>query len=396
MAEHQQVDPQQLHHFISVSDWDAKGVMDDVAAKMEQTFSGCSSAKGLYLDETSWKKKGDKSVGVGRQYLGSEGKVENGQVVVFAALGQQTKVGLVEAELFLPKEWTQNETRLKQAGVPKERWHYKSKAELALEMVSRLQGKLSYDYIAADSIYGSSEQLRKGLCKLGKLFVMDISIKQKLYLQAPMPWLPQTKPGKGRPVSKYVSEQQSLTVEELIGQLPAEQWQRIAYRKGSKGWLQRQAAVVEVYLWKQGSPAEQVEHYRLLLSRNLEGEELKYSLVNDVEQPKDLEQLLYFRMQRYWVERAFQETKQQLGMAQYQIRGWKALYHHLALSMMALHYIIEQQVEKGEQIPLLSAADVKMAIAHQLIQQMNQEQIMELILKRNQKRQQDINRYYKT
>lgn len=69
---------------------------------------------------------------------------------------------------------------------------------------------------------------------------------------------------------------------------------------------------------------EQVEHYRLLLSRLVDGSELKYSLVNDVEGPLDLETLLYYQMQRYWVERAFEETKQQLGMAQYQVRSWKA------------------------------------------------------------------------
>jgi hypothetical protein len=77
------------------------------------------------------------------------------------------------------------------------------------------------------------------------------------------------------------------------------------------------------------------------------------------------------------------------------VKGWKALYHHLTLSMMALHYIIEQQVVKGDQIPSLSAADVKLAIAHQLIKQMSQQQTMELILKRNQKRQAAIDRYYK-
>lgn len=75
-------------------------------------------------------------------------------------------------------------------------------------------------------------------------------------------------------------------------------------------------------------------------------------------------------------------TRQHLGLALYQIRGWKALCHHLALSTLALHYIVEQQVVKGEEIPLLSSADVKMAITHQLFQQMSQGQIMELILKK--------------
>jgi SRSO17 transposase len=39
----------------------------------------------LVIDETSFLKKGEKSVGVARQYSGTAGKVENCQVGVFLA-----------------------------------------------------------------------------------------------------------------------------------------------------------------------------------------------------------------------------------------------------------------------------------------------------------------------
>lgn len=156
------------------------------------------------------------------------------------------------------------------------------------------------------------------------------------------------------------------------------------------------ATVVEVYLWSEKRPNDgQVEHYRLLLSRLVDGTELKYSLVNDLEQPLDLETLVYYQMQRYWVERAFQETKQQLGMAQYQVRSYKALYHHLALCMMAFHYVVEQRVLYQKQIPLLSASDIRLLIAQDLIRHLDESHVMNVIASRHHKRQMDINRRYK-
>lgn len=400
MAEQLSLNEQQLHHFISVSDWDAKGVMGQVAEETENTFSRRKEAKGLLLDESGWLKKGKKSVGVAKQYLGSIGKIDNGQVVVFAALAQATHVGLVDAELYLPKEWTKDEKRMQQSGVPKECWEYKTKAELAIQIVEQLEGKVNYDWVGGDSIYGNSKKLREALHEKGKLFVLDTNLKQEVYLQDPAPYIPANKPGayrgSGRKKSSYASNQEATTVKKLAESQQESAWQLVAYRKGTKGWLKRKALVVEVFLWSAKRPNdENVEHYRLLLSKLPDGSELKYSFVNDVDQPLDLKTLVYYQMQRYWIERAFQETKQQLGMTQYQVRSWKALYHHLALCMMAFHYIVEQQVLYQNEIPLLSASDVKLLIAQDLIRKMDEDQLLNLITIRHQKRQMDINRYYR-
>ncbi len=400
MAEQVLVNEQQLHHFISVSDWDAKGVMGQVATQLQATFQNSKQPKGLLLDESSWQKKGKHSVGVAKQYLGSVGKIANGQVVVFAAISQADEVGLVDAELYLPKEWTQDEQRMKQAGVPKERYDYQTKAQLAMQMIEKLEGKVSYEWIGADSIYGNSKLLRQNLHEKGKRFVLDTTLTQQIYLQDPAPYIAQSKPGSyrvsGRKKSSYSSDRQPATVEALVGSLEPNAWKKVAYRKGTKGWLVRMATVVEVYLWSGKRPNdEQVEHYRLLLSRLVDGSELKYSLVNDVEQPVALETLLYYQMQRYWVERAFQEAKQQLGLAQYQVRSYKALYHHLALCMMAFHYIIEQRILYQRRIPLLSAGDIRLLIAQDLIRKMDESHLLNVIAIRHHKRQMDINRRYK-
>ena len=77
-------------------------------------------------------------------------------------------------------------------------------------------------------------------------------------------------------------------------------------------------------------------------------------------------QALYRQMQRYWIERVFQEAKQQLGLHQNQTRSWPAWQHHVALTMMALHLLLDTQVRERETIPHLSFASLKLVLAHKL------------------------------
>ena len=50
-------------------------------------------------------KKGKDSVGVARQYCGTVGKVENGQVGVFAGYASRHGYALVDKRLFVPEVW---------------------------------------------------------------------------------------------------------------------------------------------------------------------------------------------------------------------------------------------------------------------------------------------------
>jgi SRSO17 transposase len=72
------------------------------------------------LDETGFLKQGDKSVGVGRQYSGTAGRVENCQIGVF--LGYVTHKGnaFLDREIYLPQDWVDDQQRREAAGVPKE------------------------------------------------------------------------------------------------------------------------------------------------------------------------------------------------------------------------------------------------------------------------------------
>ena len=391
-------DYQQLQYFISESPWDHQPVLSAVRQDISQLFEGRAELTGLILDESGHRKRGKKSVGVARQYLGSIGKVDNGQVAVFAALSQGDDVGMIDSRLYLPKAWTADKKRCKQAAIPESEQVYRSKGELALEMIRQMEGEIRYDWVGGDSIYGNSPHLRQGLQELQQLYVMDISEDQLLYLEHPRPYIPASKSGMGRKKSSFVSELEPVKVKEILSSVPEEQWRTYTIRQGTKGPLIRQVIVLEVYLWKAKRPnTDKVEHLRLIISRNVDKSEVKYSLTNDVSLPQQRLSdwgALYRQMQRYWVERGIQDCKDSLGMTDYQVRGWRAWHHHITLTIMALHYMLEQKVLHEEEIPLLSCPDIKLFLALTLPRKASsQAQVWGLIQKRHEQRRADLRRY---
>jgi len=123
-------DEQRYQHFLLVSAWNERAVLDQVAREANRP-SGGTAESALILDESGILKSGTKSVGVGRQYIGQLGKVDNCQTGVYAmhSLGERT--ALVDEWLYLLASWTADPDRYAVLGeqVPK------SKTELALEMV---------------------------------------------------------------------------------------------------------------------------------------------------------------------------------------------------------------------------------------------------------------------
>ena len=406
-------DQQAMNHFISDSPWDAQAVMGQVAQDVCQAFAKGKDKKGLLIDESGWKKFGKHSVGVARQYLGNIGKTDNGQVGVFLAFTQTDRVALVQGRLYLPTGWSDNPARCAKAKIPLYAQCYKTKPQLALEMIVQLGDTISYDWIGGDGLYGNSPELRYSLHQMGKLFVLDSREDLQVYLQDPALYIgesaaPQQTYNKdgsrrkkmGRPKCRYTTNQQPVTLKEVRMNSKDEEWTTLKLRKGTKGWMKRKALIKPIYLWqRQRDNNPYVEKLRVVISQDLNGENIKYSLVNDwdneLHTEKSLQEVVYMQMQRHFVEKSFREIKQQLGFADYQIRTWRAWYHHIALTMLALLHILEQQIIHQKEVPLLSANDIKYLLANSLQKKAQREnELQSIIEKRHRMRQYDINRYY--
>ena len=390
---------QQLHHFISESPWSHKPVLQSVGQDLSALFGQRAEPVGLIIDESGHRKSGSKSVGVCRQYLGSIGKTDNGQVGVFAALSQGDDAGMVDVRLYLSKEWTDDKKRCDKAGIPIGEQKFKTKPRLALDIIEDTADILNYDWIGGDAAYGDSTELRLGIAALGKMFVLDVRGNQNVYLKHPKPYIPDGPAGQGGVKNTYKTDEQEVMVRDLLKTLHDSQWRTCTFRQGTKGGMTRQVTCLDVHIWnKRRNKTEDVETLRLIISREEDGSEVKYSVTNDINkdgyQAPSESKLLFRQMQRYWVERAIQDCKDTLGMTDYQVRTWRAWHHHITLTIMALHYMLEQKIKHEEMIPLLSCPDIKFFLAMNLPRKAStEERTWELILKRHELRQKDLERH---
>lgn len=338
---------QALHHFLSKSPWQWRPVMDQVARDADALIGGDADSC-LVLDETCFAKKGKKSVGVARQWFGLQGKIENCQVAVCAALVRGCLVCLIDTELYLPKEWTQDRLRCEAAGVPQQRQELKTKPQLALEIVQRAQENgVRFSWVAGDGTYGKDRVLRRALDDAGVTFVLDVHCDQRIYLVDP----------------GTEDSPQSVRVDVWANSQPQTAWQQVCLRHSTQGPLQVEALHVRV--WVLEGQESEARCWHLILTREVGGNTIKYSLSN-ASAETSLERLAYMQRQRYWVERIFQDAKNEAGMDEYQARSWMAWYHHMALVMMAMLFVLRERLSQSNELPLLSARDVKILLARVL------------------------------
>lgn len=382
----------QIQHFISESPWDARVGFDRVASDTGKLFASYERV-GLLIDESAHRKKGKESVGVARQYCGTLGKVDNCQVAVYAALSADKYYGLIDTALYLPEEWTSDKARCKKAGIPSlpkgaERI-CKSKVELALDII-RHQKELGswFHFVGADGLYGNSYQFQREVDKMAILFVLEIHSDQYVYTEPPVIAIPGKTTTVGRKPSRYKATGKAIEVRELGRNIAAQDWEKIRLRQTGKGDLNCMGYTQKVYLWD-GQSSDYME--RILVFRVTESKEgsreYKYAISNAWEGECTTEELVRMQSQRYFIERSFQEAKQEAGMSQYQVRGWLAWHHHMVMVMFALHFILSEKMLLKDSLPLLSAYDVREIMLNIYPKKgITQQEIVEQIHKRHQQR----------
>lgn len=390
------VDYYQMQHFITESNWDARELIDKVAGSVSSILPK-RKMTGLIIDESGWVKKGDKSVGVGHQYCGNVGKVSNSQVAVFACLSNGDFASMIDTRLFLPKDWCNDAKRCQEAGIPQEEMAFRSKLELAADIVSHQKEQgIVFDFVTADGYYGNDASFARTIENLGSVYMLDIHSDAEIYLERPELVLPEKKGLKGPKPKRLRASLPGIKVNAYLTTLKAEDWQTLNIRNTTKGVLWGEYHFAKVYIWDKGT--DQTEQRLLVIRKTTSGKgtvEIKYSFTNANLEQYEPEGLAYMQAERYFIEHSIKESKHILGMDQFQTRKWLAWQHQIALNFLVSSFILKEKLELFEEIPLLSARDVKEMVVRELYEQMTQDQIMDRINKRHAIRQQDINRNYK-
>ena len=175
-------------------------------------------------------------MGVARQYCGALGKIANCQAGVFLAhvgpRGRALAWWACRTSLYLHEEWTSDVDRCAAAGVPAGHREYRTKTELALEMLTPAQapaqarGHLSARWVAGDSAFGTSPYFRDGLAAAEMWYVLDVRPDMTIWPLEPA-WSNPAYQGFGRPRKLRLRSGQQLTVEGSSLSLPGQAWREV-------------------------------------------------------------------------------------------------------------------------------------------------------------------------
>lgn len=337
--------PRSLQRFLTESPWSDEPVIDRLQAYVAHLLN---SPDGVFvLDETGFPKKGEKSVGVTRQYCGTLGKVANCQLGVFVAYVSEQGHALLDKRLYLPREWTDDPDRCRAADVP-EAVDYQSITELGLSMLHQVRraGHLTGRWVTADEAYGKVPTFRDALDADEWLYVLEVPCSQPVFSHPAKTQVPAWS-GRGRKPTKLRlvhGEPGSQAVEAVAASLTAEDWQLLTVAEGAQGPRTYLFAARRVWESREGLPGHECW---LVLRRNPDGGEPKYYLSNaPVDTP--LLTLAQVGAKRWPIETEFQMEKNETGLDEYEVRSWQGWHHHITMALLAGIFLLRLQQEWGE------------------------------------------------
>ena len=322
-----------LQGFIGWDAWDDEPLRQELRRQVKTHLGQADGV--LVFDPSGFPKSGRESVGVARQWFGRLGKVDNCQVAIY--LGYVSRKGhtLVDTRLFLPKDWTKDKARLDKAGVPNAARAYRTRHQLALEMLATHGASLPHGWIAGDDEMGRPYWFRRRLAALGERYLLAVPSNTAMRdLEAEPP----ESSGRGsRPWPWY-------SVEAWSQSLADASWQRIDVRDGSKRPLVVEAVkrrVVSRTHRRQQGDEETVVVMRYRDRNQQAVVKVDYYLSNAVPETP-LWEFARVAKAEHRIEECIQRSKSEAGLADYEVRNWTGWQHHQTLSLLATWFLVRE------------------------------------------------------
>jgi SRSO17 transposase len=266
----------------------------------------------LVVDETGFLKKGQHSAGVARQYSGTAGRIENSQIGVFLAYASRKGHALIDRRLYLPQAWADDAERRRAAKIPGD-VPFLTKPAIARAMIARaLDAGVPCDWVLGDEVYGADRRLRMMLEARGRPYLLAVRGNDKLWSEL------------GGRIGQHKPE-------DLAKAMPGEAWRRLSAGAGAKGerlydWARLRLVRLQEPPW---------EHWLLVRRSIADPEDLAYFVVFGPATARLID-LARVAGRRWIVEECFEAAKQEVGLADYEVRSWRGWHRHVTLARLAL------------------------------------------------------------
>jgi SRSO17 transposase len=335
------IPPRNLQGFLAFYEWN-----EDLARqRLQQIVVRDHAAPNLIgvIDETSDVKKGDKTPGVKRQWCGTVGKTENCIVTVHLAYAAGDFHCLLDGDLFLPEDWSNDRARCRAAGIPDD-VVYRPKWKIALELFDRAgDNGATFDWLVFDEGYGAKPAFLRELEGRKQRFVGEVPTTFSGWIHEPRvterPF--RRAKGRGRKTPRMVSgSRPAIGVEKMLKYSPElrdQAWVRYRIKDGQKGPMVWEVKHVRITVKDERELPGMGLH--LIVARNvLDPTEIKF-FVSNAPPETSVQTMLLAAFSRWHVERCFEDQKQEVGLDQWEGRRWRGLKRHLILTSVSYLFL---------------------------------------------------------
>lgn len=319
----QEARAQSLQWFLSESNWDEAAINERRRELIKQTPNTAPDAEGvLIIDETGDVKDGTHTAHVGRQYLGSVGKIDNGVVSVSSLWADERVYYPLAVIPYTPAAWFARGRN--DAG-------FRTKLAIAVELVKQaVAWHWPFKAVVADSFYGEDATVRESLQQLEVGYVLALKPSHSW-------WHPVNELGSLDEVARTTPWQVTApgawqAVDRTFRDGHLERWWALEIKAGPYGGQRRERAVVATT-----DPATLPELSTWYLVTNLPATH-KPRAARGPRVGAPVAEIVRLYGLRAWVEQSYKQVKTTLGWAQYQVRSSRAIQRHWILVYCAFTF----------------------------------------------------------
>jgi SRSO17 transposase len=316
-----------VQHFVGAGAWDDEAVMAELRRHIAAELGDPDGV--LIVDSSGFPKKGTASCGVGRQWCGRLGKLDNCQVGVFLAYAAPGGHAPLDRRLYLPEEWAADRTARRKTQVPKP-VVFQEKWRIALDLLQRSGPDVPHGWVAGDDEFGRATAFRATLRQRRERYVLDVPATTLVRELA-------ARPDRQRPPFERA--------EVWAARQPASRWKTLTIRDGTKGPLKVRALKRRVQTKDEDGcvgPAE-----TLTVIRGLGAEPRTWYTLSNAHRRERRATLVRVHGARHRIEEVLQEGKGEVGLADYEVRSWVGWHHHMTLSLLALWFLTLERRRLG-------------------------------------------------
>jgi len=282
---------QSMHHLVADAPWSDQALLSAVTEKVLPKLIDTDTAVHWIIDDTGFPKKGRHSGGVARQYCGQTGKQDNCRVAVSLSIANERGSLPVGYQLYLPREWADDEARRRKVGVRPNTTVW----------------------------WGEHQPLTEPTSS--------------------------SRCGRSRRRLKRDDAHQPISVAEVARALPGRSWRTVTWREGTSGPLSSRFARVRVRAVHRNRPRD--EEWLIIEWAEGADKPTHYWFSN---LPKRLawQEMADTVMGRWRIERDYEELKQELGLGHYEGRNWRGFHHHASLCIAAYGFLTLERLTRSK------------------------------------------------